>query len=567
MKKNSYHSGRSNFALRINLMMFMLVAVELIVIFTVSTRLLLSKNSEVISNIMIASDEKVLKNSVDNIIRNIENTKELLKKEGKSDSEIKNVIRKRLYAKIHLNEYENGRYIWVNEIIDYNGGDGYAIRLMHPNLPDTEGEKLSTNTTDEQGNKPYQEELDLVNRSGSGFYRYFFKELHSDKVTEKMTYCRLYREYNWVICEGENLSGIREYETIQRRHLLPYVFRANLIMMIAALIVTMITAGLFSRKYNSILVEKNRELGMLVYRDHLTGLYNRGGLIAHLDDYCSSYDRNEMTGVFIDLDDFKLINDLYGHVAGDAALRDLAEYLVFAFPGCLIGRTGGDEFCVIIRNKSPEDCAKIILDALTEDRKFEFDGKMIRYTISGGYADFPSQASDRETLMKQMDSALYAAKTAGKHTVMHFKSDMMNISRDHMGFNVRSMVTGLPGAVLIYQAEGDERILFANDDLVRLFECKNHREFLEYTHSSFRHIVHPDDYIKVEQSIRDQILHEKNSSDTLKSTFDDYVEYRILTKNGNVRNVIDIGRMVHDEHFGDIFYVFIQDKEKLKKHE
>lgn len=545
----------------------MIVVVELFIIFSVSTFLLLNRNSKIMYNIMLASDEKVLKSSVDNIIRDIESTRDLLKKEGESDEDIRETIQDRLYAKVHSNKYEYGRYIWVNEILDYSGGDGYAIRLMHPNSPDTEGESLSTNSQDEKGNKPYQTELSLVKRSGSGFYRYYFKELNSDKVTEKVTYCRLYRKYNWVICEGENLTSLAEYENMQRRDLLPYLFRANLIMMLAVLTITMVTAGLFSRKYNHILVGKNRELRTIVYRDELTGLYNRGGLISHLDDFMGSSDTKELTGVFMDLDDFKLINDLYGHVAGDKALQNLAGYLDDAFSGCLVGRTGGDEFCVIIRNRSPKDCEKIILDAITGVREFAFNGQVIHYTISGGYADFPSQASNREDLMKKMDSALYAAKTAGKHKVMHFEPDMMNIRRDHLGFNVRSMVSGLPGAVLIYQADGDERILFANDDLVQLFECSGHREFLEYTHGSFRHIVHPDDYETVEQSIREQIAFEKNSADSSKETFDDYVEYRILTRNGKVRHVIDIGRMVHDEHFGDIFYVFIQDKEKLKKHE
>lgn len=567
MRKHSSIRPNGNIFLRNGIIIILIILAGLCMIFFVSTRLLLSKNSEIMYNIMLSSDKNVLKSSVDNVIRDISSTEELLKKEGKSGEEAKKIIQERLYAKVHSNKYEDGRYMWVNEILDYSGGDGYAVRLMHPNLPETEGEKLSTNTSDQHGNKPYQTELDLVNRSGSGFYRYYFKELNSDKVTEKVAYCRLYRDYNWVICEGENLNSLEEYETMQRKDLLPYLFRANLILMAVVLIITMVAAGLFSRKYNRVLVGKNRELRTIVFRDDLTGLYNRGGLISHLDDYLSSDQTRELTGVFMDLDDFKLINDLYGHVAGDEALRHLAGYLGTAFPGCLIGRTGGDEFCVILRNRPPEECERIILQAINGERAFAFSGQTIRYTISGGYADYPSQASNRENLMKMMDSALYAAKTAGKHAAMHFEPEMMNIKREHLGFNVRSMVAGLPGAVLIYQAEGDERILFANDDLVRLFECESHGEFLKYTHSSFRHIVHPDDCEKVEQSIREQIAYEKNSQDPSKSAYDDYVEYRILTKKGKVKNVMDIGRMVHDEHFGDIFYVFLQDKEKLKKHE
>ncbi|MCI6638085.1 MAG: hypothetical protein MSH32_07265, partial [Lachnospiraceae bacterium] len=155
--------------MRNNLILFVIVVVELFIIFSVSTFLLLNRNSKIMYNIMLASDEKVLKSSVDNIIRDIESTRDLLKKEGESDEDIRETIQDRLYAKVHSNKYEYGRYIWVNEILDYSGGDGYAIRLMHPNSPDTEGESLSTNSQDEKGNKPYQTDLSLVKRSGSGF--------------------------------------------------------------------------------------------------------------------------------------------------------------------------------------------------------------------------------------------------------------------------------------------------------------------------------------------------------------------------------------------------------------
>lgn len=303
----------------------------------------------------------------------------------------------------------------------------------------------------------------------------------------------------------------------------------------------------------------------MAYGDFLTGLYNRGGLIRQLDTLIHEDSTRKLTGMFIDLDDFKLINDLYGHIAGDEALRHLADFLRQSFPDAVIGRTGGDEFCVVIRNKSPEECSALLEQVIPGEKKFSYNGQTIRYTISGGYADYPSQAVSREELMSMMDSALYAAKIGGKNSVRHFRLDMTDIKRDALGFNVKNMAMGLPGAFLIYRAEGDEEILFANDHLIRLFECDDYEDFLKYTQSSFRHIVFEEDLDRVEESIRKQIEQERSTAGTTQDSYDDYVEYRIQTKTGKIRTVIDMGRLVDDVHYGEIFYVFILDVEKLNR--
>lgn len=272
----------------------------------------------------------------------------------------------------------------------------------------------------------------------------------------------------------------------------------------------------------------------------------------------------KLTGIFIDLDDFKLINDLYGHDFGDRALCHLADYLRCSFPDALIGRTGGDEFCVFIPNKSAEECQALFEKVIPGEKELAWHGKNIRYTISGGYADYPAQASGREELMTMMDTALYAAKIDGKRSVRRFQPDMTGLKREPLGFNVKNMAYGMPGAFLVYKAGGDEEILFANDHLITLFECENYTDFLRYTQSSFRHIVYSEDLERVERSLEEQITREKNSADGTKGSYEDFVEYRIQTKTGKIRRVIDMGRLVHDQHYGEIFYVFIEDLDKLR---
>ena len=105
-------------------------------------------------------------------------------------------------------------------------------------------------------------------------------------------------------------------------------------------------------------------------------------------------------------------------------------------------------------------------------------------------------------------------------------------------------------------------------DLVRLFNCKDYADFLEFTEFSIKNMIHPDDYERVDEEISDQIMAQINDNEDQTSDgqehFDDYVEYRIVTKDGIVKHVKDIGRLVYDEHYGNIFFSFIRDKDTIE---
>lgn len=109
----------------------------------------------------------------------------------------------------------------------------------------------------------------------------------------------------------------------------------------------------------------------------------------------------------------------------------------------------------------------------------------------------------------------------------------------------------MPGGFFIYRADSDEEIIFANNALLRIFRCDTMAEFMELTHGSFKGLVHPDDLEAVEQSITEQIAD---------SQYDlDYVEYRIIRKDGQIRWLEDYGHFTHTENAGDFFYVFVGD--------
>ena len=114
--------------------------------------------------------------------------------------------------------------------------------------------------------------------------------------------------------------------------------------------------------------------------------------------------------------------------------------------------------------------------------------------------------------------------------------------------------TGLPGGFFIYEADGDERILFAETNVVSMFGCETFDEFMEYVGGSFKGMVHPEDLNKIENQIQAQTLFGEKTHD--------YVRYRIITKQGDIKYIEDFGHLLHWMNGKSFFYVFIIDVDK-----
>ncbi len=110
-------------------------------------------------------------------------------------------------------------------------------------------------------------------------------------------------------------------------------------------------------------------------------------------------------------------------------------------------------------------------------------------------------------------------------------------------------LSAMPGGFFIYTADKDEKILYANEALLRLFECENESEFIEHTDGCFRGIVYPEDIDLVEESIVEQIKSDDNQIAQ--------VHYRILTKTGKIKYVENYGRYYDDPKEGPLYYVFV----------
>jgi len=116
---------------------------------------------------------------------------------------------------------------------------------------------------------------------------------------------------------------------------------------------------------------------------------------------------------------------------------------------------------------------------------------------------------------------------------------------------IEQITTGMPGGFFIYHADGDERLIYANKALIRIYGCEDLEDFQCYTGYTFRGLVHPEDWAQVSEGIRRQIA---DSADGL-----DFVRYRVRRKDGAVRWIEDYGHFVPTERYGDVFYVFVED--------
>ncbi len=116
---------------------------------------------------------------------------------------------------------------------------------------------------------------------------------------------------------------------------------------------------------------------------------------------------------------------------------------------------------------------------------------------------------------------------------------------------LEDIVAGIPGGFFIYRANEEEELLYANSEVWQLYGCGTDEEFRALTGNSFKGMVYPEDLDEVEQSISEQVAANHKQFD--------YVEYRIVRKDGSIRWVEDFGHLMKNPDYGDIFFVFVSD--------
>ena len=171
-------------------------------------------------------------------------------------------------------------------------------------------------------------------------------------------------------------------------------------------------------------VQRNDILSEQAHRDGLTQLYHNQYFHKYLNDTITEAQRykDSFCLVMLDIDNFKDVNDLHGHLTGDRLIQELAKFLQLRLRHSdVIARYGGDEFAVLLRRISPYDC-KSLFTLLKDDfmsRKFNSmqSAKILQITLSIGISVFPHDGFTKDDLIKAADNALYQSKLAGKNSV------------------------------------------------------------------------------------------------------------------------------------------------------
>ena len=342
---------------------------------------------------------------------------------GVTNDVIDQHVKKKIAAEIHSSKFPLDSYIWINEVINYDGGDNYAIRRVHPNLKDTEGMFLSTKMKDIKGNTPYLTELEGVKKDGEIFFTYFFKKKNEDRIAEKLTYAKLYKRYNWIIAFGTHLEDMAKYVERTEQESRGIIKKLTLAIagLIAALILIsqLILVYLEKRYYK----QSEKELEKKWSTDTTTGALTRRAAIGFIEhEFCLFKEKGKSQTAFImgDMDNLKTINDTYGHDAGDAILKNTVDTIKHLIrKEDIVFRWGGDEFVIVCRNLEDKDamllCSKLI-DGI-RNSKIDYKGTMISTTISFGISYFRSDDKDGLDVINRADKTMYKAKQSGKDRV------------------------------------------------------------------------------------------------------------------------------------------------------
>ena len=171
------------------------------------------------------------------------------------------------------------------------------------------------------------------------------------------------------------------------------------------------------------------QLIYLAERDSLTGLFNRRRLNDELTRLLAISDRHHTRGalIFFDLDEFKYVNDTFGHRAGDTMLIRIAgEVGALVRRNEILSRLGGDEFALLMPDateKEAEALAERVVRAISQI-PFRFEGQNFRLTTSLGIALYPEHAATTEELIAHADAAMYQAKESGKNAWRKYRPDL-----------------------------------------------------------------------------------------------------------------------------------------------
>ncbi|MCX7749545.1 MAG: EAL domain-containing protein [Clostridia bacterium] len=207
--------------------------------------------------------------------------------------------------------------------------------------------------------------------------------------------------------------------------------------------------------------DQEQVIKQLAYYDSLTGLPNRIILYEATEKAIQKAVKNGKKGAlaFIDLDNFKMINDSFGHSFGDLLLMEIGTRLVAEMKyECTVSRLGGDEFIILVENLDSHSTIQQFANQLMDvfSNPFTVSGTYFYMTVSIGISIFPDDTQDVETLLKNADMAMYRAKRKGKRGYAFFDKTMNDavVEKMNMESSLRKAIEN-EEFILYYQPQID----------------------------------------------------------------------------------------------------------------
>ena len=413
---------------------------------------------------------------------------------------------------VYLKDENNQEYFW-----------GFTIVILR--VPDIFSDAISA-----LSDFGYEYRLSKTDAPWSDTYKVVYQS--DDQLTHTVSYGFTIGEENWTL-EVAPESGWRDL---------------RLLVIVGGMFTTVVL--LFSGLTRVWLVSKENKnkFQILAHTDSLTDIYNRYGFDELAERMITKNPKTHFVAALLDIDDFKFINDIYGHVYGDRALKSLTDSMKAFFPkNTLLGRNGGDEFCILLPDHTYKEAGELLLQFTKLPKTFSCKGKEYPFFISLGYAEYPTFASSRSQLMRCADAALYEIKLHGKNGCMAYREGLRSGVRKQLGFAFKDISEHLPGAFIIYRADkDDDELLYANHEFLQMTGYKNIDELFSLTRKSFHNLIREDEQQQIETSIWKQIDAGNNN---------DYIHFHLRKADGTYLSVLDHGRIVDSQQYGRVFYV------------
>ena len=417
---------------------------------------------------------------------------------------------------VYLNDENGQEYFW-----------GFTIVILR--VPDIFSDSI--NALSDFG---YKYKLSKTSSPWSDTYEVVYQS--DGNLTNPVSYDFTIGEENWKF-EVMPVSGWRNAKLIA----IVIGFFTSIVFVLSVLIWVWLTAK-----------ENKNRFQKLAHMDSLTNIYNRYGFDELVEEMIAKNPNAHYVVALFDIDDFKFINDIYGHVYGDRALKNLADSMKKSFPSdALLGRNGGDEFCILLPNRTYDDAKEQLQQFTMLPKIFSYKGNDYPFYISLGYAEYPTAASNRAQLMRCADAALYEVKLHGKNGCMAYKEGLQSGVRKQLGFALKDISEHLPGAFIIYRADKEnDELFYANHEFLQMAGYKDIDELFKLTKKSFRNLIREDEQQQIEASIWQQIDSGNEN---------DYIYFHLQKADGTYLSVLDHGRIVENQQYGRVFYVLFMD--------